>query len=459
MCSRKNNPDATASTHDGDRHDTIAAIATAQGRSGIGVVRISGPNSHTIATHICQRDIEIRRATLCGFHDANGLVLDRGLVVRFAAPHSFTGEEVIEFHCHGSPVVLGELVNICIALGARRANPGEFTERAFLNGQLDLAQAESVIDLIDARSAAAARAAVRSLEGEFSRLAHLLVEQLIEVRVYVEGALDFSEEDVDFLSNAELTSKIALLTETLSNTRQAADSGRLLRDGVAIAIAGAPNVGKSTLLNALIGYDAAITTDIPGTTRDVLREYHHFDGLPVTLFDTAGLRESTDPIEQEGISRASQTIRQADVVLSLRTTEIAEVELSLTPHTRVIEVVNKIDLAGEAARVKAIEDRSTVYISASNKDGLTMLVEQIKKMCGYRGEQESTFIARQRHVDALLEADAHIKKGLDVLAQRDYPELAAEDFKLAQQSLGRITGEFHSDDLLGEIFSRFCIGK
>ncbi len=440
--------------------ETIAAIGTAPGRAGIGIVRISGSRARSIAQAISGKQLDPRRATYTWFIDANGDVLDRGIALYFPMPDSYTGEDVVELQGHGSPLALSAILEYCLSLGARLALPGEFTERAFLNDKLDLAQAEAVIDLIEARSSAAARAAVRSLDGDFSKRAHELVEQLVSVRVYIEAALDFSEEEVDFLADPELQQRVEQLQETLHDTEVTAEQGRLLRDGITIVISGVPNVGKSSLLNRLAGHDAAIITDVAGTTRDVLREQIQIDGLPVNIVDTAGLCDSDDPIEREGIRRAREEIKRADRVLLIceygQENRSAPVELS---GVNFDTVVNKIDLQRQAAKVARNDNGAFIYLSAKTGDGIDLLKNHIKCEVGFSGAGESTFLARRRHVDALRRAKTHIDNGLQNLSQKNYPELAAEDFTLAQRPLQEITGEFTSDDLLGEIFSRFCIGK
>lgn len=439
---------------------TIAAIATAGGRSGIGIVRVSGPLSRKICKVLVGTLPPARTAHFSAFCNSHGDVIDRGLVFYYPGPGSYTGEDVLELHGHGSPYALGEILEAVLAGGASMARPGEFTERAFLNGKLDLAQAESVIDLIDARSKAAARAAIRSLDGVFSKMAQELVEQLIAVRVYVEAALDFSEEEVDFLSDAELHRRVDLLRATLRSTIKAAEQGSLLQEGISVVISGAPNVGKSSLLNQLAGHDAAITTDIAGTTRDVLREHIQIDGLPVTIIDTAGLRESDDPVEQEGIRRAQLEIEKAD-----RTFYVCEFGAGNQSVPKALDglpfdtIVNKIDLHDIAPKLSQENERAHIYLSAKTGAGLDLLKEYIKSAVGFAGASESTFIARKRHVDALLRAGSHVENGFANLSETSFPEIAAEDFNLAQKALQEITGEYTSDDLLGEIFSNFCIGK
>ena len=440
--------------------ETIAAIGTAPGRAGIGIVRVSGSRAKSIAKAISGKSLSPRQATYAQFKNENSDLLDRGIALYYPAPNSYTGEDVLELQGHGSPLALSAILECCLSLGARMARPGEFTERAFLNGKLDLAQAEAVIDLIEARTGAAARAAVRSLDGGFSIRAHDLVEQLIGVRVYIEAALDFSEEEVDFLADGELQLRVEQLQKTLNDTLATAEQGRLLHEGITIVISGAPNVGKSSLLNQLAGHDAAIITELAGTTRDVLREQIQIDGLPVNVVDTAGLRDSDDPVEREGIRRARMEIKKADRVLLIcelgQENRPAPVELSGVSFDT---VVNKIDLQQQAAKFERSDKGAFIYLSAKTGEGVDLLKNHIKREAGYTGAGESTFIARRRHVDALRRAGKHIENGLQNLSQKKYPELAAEDLTLAQQSLQEITGEYTNDDLLGEIFSSFCIGK
>jgi tRNA modification GTPase len=440
--------------------ETIVAIGTAPGRAGIGIVRVSGARANPIARAISGKNLSPRQATYAQFKNEKGDLLDRGIALYYPAPSSYTGEDVLELQGHGSPLALSAMLECCLSLGARMARPGEFTERAFLNGKLDLAQAEAVIDLIEARSGAAARAAVRSLDGGFSNRAHQLVEQLVGVRVYIEAALDFSEEEVDFLADGELQLRVEQLQTTLHHTLAIAEQGRLLHEGITIVISGAPNVGKSSLLNQLVGHDAAIIAELAGTTRDVLREQIQIDGLPVNVVDTAGLRDSDDPVEREGIRRAREEIKKADRVLLI--CEIGQENRSVPEELSGVSfdtVVNKIDLLQQAAKIERNDKGAFIYLSAKTGEGVELLKNHIKREVGYSGAGESTFIARRRHVDALRRAGKHIKNGLQNLSQKRYPELAAEDFTLAQQSLQAITGEYTSDDLLGQIFSSFCIGK
>lgn len=443
--------------------DTIAAVATPAGRGGIGVVRLSGPRAAEFASGVVSPLPAPRRAVFRRFHDRNGGVIDEGLLLYFPAPNSFTGEDVIEFQGHGGPVVLDLLMQRLLELGARVARPGEFTERAFLNDRMDLAQAEAVADLIDAGSAQAARAALRSLHGEFSARIHELVEALVQTRMYVEAAIDFPEEEVDFLSDAALSARLADVRRRFDILRAKAQQGRLLHDGLTVVIAGPPNAGKSSLLNALAGTDAAIVTDIPGTTRDVLRERIQLDGLPLHVIDTAGLRESTDAVEAEGVRRARREFERADrllLVVDSATANPAIPELAeLPPGLPVTIVRNKIDLSGEREGIAEEDGRAVIRLSVKTGNGLEILKTHLKEAAGFQAQGSDVFIARRRHLDALARARNHVEQGAMALETARAGELLAEELRLAQQALNEITGEFSSDDLLGRIFSSFCIGK
>lgn len=439
--------------------DTIAAIATAPGRGGVGIVRASGPAVATLARAMLGRLPAARHAHLCAFRDDGYQAIDHGLALYFPAPHSFTGEDVLELHGHGGPVVLDLLLQRMLALGARAARPGEFSERAFLNGKLDLAQAEAIADLIDSSSAAAARAAMRSLAGEFSSAVHATVQQLIDARAHIEAAIDFPEEEIDFLADAAVGARLDTLAQALADILARAQQGRALRDGLTVAIVGRPNAGKSSLLNALAQYDAAIISDIPGTTRDIVREQIIVDGLPVHILDTAGLRVATDAIEREGVRRTHAALAHADLVLVvIDDTDAAEVLPTLLaelPATNVTCVVrNKIDISGRAPGSSAAE----VAVSAHTGAGLDALRAQLKTHAGYSGDSASVFSARRRHLDALGRASASVAQARMHLKDRR-GELIAEELRGAQQALNEITGEFTSDDLLGRIFASFCIGK
>ena len=440
--------------------DTIAAIATGPAAGAVGMVRLSGPAAFAIAEKLSAAPLPaLRQAGLRRFHAADGSTLDSGLLLRFAGPASFTGEDVVELQGHGGPAVLAEVLAACVALGARVARPGEFSERAFLNGKLDLAQAEAIADLIEAQSAAAVRAAHRTLEGAFSRQVNAAVSTLIEARVWVEGALDFSDEDVDWLADARLTQRLAEVDENLAATLAAASQGARLREGLTVAILGAPNVGKSTLLNALCGYEAAIVSPIAGTTRDVLREHLVLDALPVTIVDTAGLRQTEDVIEAEGIRRAIAAAEKAELLLYVADARVGltssdQVLLEQLPERPRLLLLNKADLAPNARATG-----NTLLLAAKSGSGLPELIAALKAHAGIAQVGEGVFLARARHLAALKAARQHLARARQHLAARAHAELAAEELRLAQQALGEITGEFSSDDLLGAIFSRFCIGK
>ncbi len=451
--------------------DTIVAVATAPGRGGIGIVRLSGAQAFVIAATISGMEAERlqpRFAHYATFRDGTGAAIDEGLVLSFRAPASFTGEDVVELHGHGGPVVMDLLLARCLALGARPARPGEFSARAFLNDKLDLAQAEAIADLIDARSAAAARGAVRSLQGVFSDRIQALVNALIHLRTYVEAAIDFPEEEVDFLADGQVAALLATIERDLDQLLLQTRAATLLREGITVVIAGRPNAGKSSLLNALVGREAAIVTPIAGTTRDLLREQLAIDGIPVNLIDTAGLRESADPVEQEGVRRAWAEVRNADLVLLLiDSTQQAgsdpqqlwpEFVRALGPQQTLVVVRNKCDLSGEPAG-ELPGAVPVVAISATNGRGIDALRACIKRLVGAGDVGESPFVARRRHLDALLRARAMLANGRAQLDHNRAGELLAEDLRLAQQALDEITGAFSADDLLGRIFSSFCIGK
>ncbi|MCU7904764.1 MAG: tRNA uridine-5-carboxymethylaminomethyl(34) synthesis GTPase MnmE [Candidatus Thiodiazotropha sp. (ex Epidulcina cf. delphinae)] len=444
--------------------DTIAAVATPPGRGGVGIVRISGPDCDTIAEALIGAPPPPRQACLKRFLDAHGDVIDSGIALFFPAPHSFTGEDVLELQGHGGPVVMDLLLQRTLQLGARPARSGEFSERAFLNDKLDLVQAEAIADLIDAGSRAAVRLAGRTLQGVFSRHIHRLVESLIELRLYVESAIDFPEEEIDYLSDGKVSERLHTVLDDMQRTEKSAETGRLLRDGLTLVIAGRPNAGKSSLLNALAGVEAAIVTEIPGTTRDLLRERISIDGLPLHIIDTAGLRESRNPVEEEGIRRARRQIEQADRVLWVFDDQIDPRHLAidrtqLPAGVPVTLVRNKIDIANRPPAVS--EDESGVEIALSAKQGLgiDLLREHLKICAGYVDQSEGEFIARRRHLDALERAIRYLRQGVLSLQRDQAGELLAEDLRLAQQALSEITGEFSADDLLGRIFSSFCIGK
>lgn len=446
------------------RDDTICAVATPPGRGGVGIVRASGPAASDIATALLGKNPSPRYAHFARFHGSAGELLDQGLLLFFPGPASFTGEDVIELHGHGGPVVMDRLLRRLLELGGRLARAGEFSERAFLNGKLDLAQAEAVADLIAADTEAGARAAVRSLQGDFSRAIQRLVDALIELRVYVESAIDFPDEEIDLLNEGDVATRLDVIDQQLAAVLTEARRGQVLRDGMTVVIAGRPNAGKSSLLNRLAGYEAAIVTEIAGTTRDVLREHIHIDGMPLHVIDTAGLRDSADIVEQEGIRRAWRAIEAADRILLVvdDVSGLGGAEHSvldrLPPEIGVTIVRNKIDLSGSAAGLTDTPDGVEVRLSALTGDGLPGLRDHLKRCMGY-DEHGSAFLARRRHLDALDRAQRHLAAGRRQLLDYRAGELLAEDLRRAQEALGEITGTFTSDDLLSEIFSSFCIGK
>jgi len=442
--------------------DTIAAVATATGRAGIGIVRVSGPRVLELIPHIIAGELTPRRATVTAFRDATGEPIDHGVALHFPAPHSYTGEHVLELHGHGGPVVLKLVLDRCIALGARLAEPGEFTLRAFLNGRLDLAQAEGVIDVIDATTAHAARSAVRSLSGAFSNRIRCLVAGVTELRALIEATLDFPEEEVDLLDLPQVSARLAAIRGDIASVLDAASQGRILRDGLHVVLAGRPNVGKSSLLNKLAAEEVAIVTPIPGTTRDTIREMIDLRGVPLHIVDTAGLRESSDLVETEGIRRTHAAIERADIVVQVVDAEEGitradlEIEASLPAGLPHIRVMNKIDLVGHAAGKQETAGAVVVWLSARTGAGIDDLRDALLRAVGWHSDAESLFSARERHVLALRNAIGHIT---DALPARLGLEFIAEELRLAQRELSSITGEFSADDLLGEIFSRFCIGK
>lgn len=442
--------------------DTIAAVATAAGRGGIGVIRISGPQVREIAQTILGQLPKPRQAIYLPFQDAHGQTLDQGIALFFPAPHSFTGEDVLELQGHGGPVILDCLLRRIVAAGARLARPGEFSERAFLNNKLDLAQAEAIADLIDAGSESAARSALRSLQGEFSRQVQSVVAELMQLRIYVEAAIDFPTEEIDFISESTVQHDLQTAIHLLENLRRNAQQGALLRDGMTVVIAGKPNAGKSSLLNRLSRRDAAIVTDIPGTTRDVLREFIHIDGMPLHVVDTAGLRETADLIEQEGMRRTHAAIIEADVILWITdSNEESEFIPDLQIYHKIPRIIvrNKIDLTGELPNKKLREHDTVISLSAKFNQGLDLLTDHLKQLSGFTAHSEGSFTARRRHLVALDQALHHLQTGYNQLSAHRSAELLAEDLRHAQHALSEITGEFTADDLLGKIFSSFCIGK
>ncbi|MDB5803019.1 MAG: thdF [Betaproteobacteria bacterium] len=442
---------------------TIAAIATAPGAAGVGVLRVSGPAVHAVIEGVVGKALTPRAATLARFRDAQGAAIDEGIALYFPAPHSYTGEDVLELQGHGGTVVLNLLLRRCLELGCRLAEPGEFTRRAYLNDKLDLAQAESVADLIAAASETAARAALRSLEGAFSAAVHGLTEQLISLRMLVEATLDFPEEEVDFLQKEKAWERLARVEAALAEVERRAVQGARLRSGLTVVLAGRPNVGKSSLLNALAGAEVAIVTAVAGTTRDRIERTILIDGMPLNIIDTAGLRDSEDEVERIGIARTREAIRHADLVLHLTDAEagdggIADTAIlaSLPPAIPRLEVVNKIDLAGRAPRAAA----GVVELSAKTGEGLDLLREALKRAAGMGEGAEDVILARERHLAALHDAQRHLAAAAAHFRPEGLAlELFAEELRLAQAALSAITGEFSADDLLGEIFSRFCIGK
>jgi tRNA modification GTPase len=443
--------------------DTIVAVATPPGRGGVCILRVSGPRARELATGVAGTLPAPRCAKLRVLRDASGEMLDRGLVLVFPGPESFTGEDVVEFQLHGSPVLAALLLRALVTLGARAAGPGEFTRRAYTNGRMDLAQAEAVADLIESASAEAARAAMRSVEGEFSARVDGLSEALVGLRVRLEAGMDFPEEGVDDYSDPELLARVAEVTGRLEALRQAAARGRVLRDGLTLVIAGAPNAGKSSLLNRLAGYEAAIVTELAGTTRDLVREDILIDGMPVRVIDTAGLRVAADRIEAEGIRRAQEAMAQADMLLLVRDGAAAPAPVppeSLPPGIPVLHVLNKIDLLGVAAGLHSDDSgRVELRLSALTGAGVDLLRSFLKERAGYSGEAGGAYSARRRHLDALESAACHLAAAHELLSNGATAELAAEELRLAHQALGEITGAFSTEDMLGRIFSEFCIGK
>ena len=451
--------------------ETIVAIATAQGRGGVGIVRVSGPLANAAALAITGKTPQPRYAHYGPFKDSDDQVIDEGIALYYPGPHSFTGEDVLELQGHGGPIVLDMLLQRCLKLGSRLARPGEFSERAFLNDKLDLAQAEAIADLIEASSAQAARNALRSLQGAFSQRVNSLTEQLISLRIYVEAAIDFPEEEIDFLADGHVLKMLDVVRDELSTVLREANQGALLRDGMTVVIAGRPNAGKSSLLNALAGREAAIVTEIAGTTRDVLREHIHIDGMPLHVVDTAGLRDTEDQVEKIGVERALVAIASADrilLVVDATAPESAD-PFALWPEflehrpdpSKVTLIRNKADLSGDPIQIDVNRD-GHVGINLCAKhggEGLELLREHLKACMGYQQTSESSFSARRRHLESLHKASSSLEHGRTQLTLAGAGELLAEDLRVAQKALGEITGAFSSDDLLGRIFSSFCIGK
>ncbi|MBC53836.1 MAG: tRNA uridine-5-carboxymethylaminomethyl(34) synthesis GTPase MnmE [Gammaproteobacteria bacterium] len=458
--------------------DTICAVATPPGRSGVGIVRVSGPGCSDIANAILHFSPAPRYAHYCPFHDNSGDIIDQGIALYFPGPHSFTGEDVLELQGHGGYYIMDALLQIALAAGARLARPGEFTERAFLNDKVDLAQAEAIADLIDSHSAEAAKSAMRTLQGEFSRLIDRLAESITMLRVYLEAAIDFTDEEIDFLSEGNVAEKLDAIILTLDRVLEQARQGALIREGMAVVIAGKPNAGKSSLLNALAGKDSAIVTDIAGTTRDVLSEQITIDGMPLHITDTAGLRDSDDVVEQEGIRRAVKAVQQADRILLVvdaaqETVNTGNIKAYLQSPgfealnhaldtARLTIIHNKIDLqAGSPALLSAdhATNASVIRLSAKQNAGIDLLRQHLKDCMGFQATAEGGFIARRRHLDALRKTRECLEQARIQLSQHAAAELVAEDLRHAHRHLGEITGAVTTDDLLGRIFSSFCIGK
>lgn len=443
---------------------TIAAIATPPGTGGVGIIRLSGSAAVDIAARLAGSVPKPRFAGFRQFKDADQQTIDEGLLIFFPGPNSFTGEDVVEIQGHGGNVVMNLLLSRCVELGAQLAKPGEFSERAFHNNRLDLAQAEAISDLISSGSSQAARAAVRSLQGEFSSQIQTLVEALIQLRMYVEAAIDFPEEEVDFLSDGHIANALEEIRRQFDHVSSQAKQGKIMRDGMTVVLAGQPNVGKSSLLNCLTGEDTAIVTNVPGTTRDVLKEQINIDGMPLHIIDTAGLRESDDQVEREGMRRAHLEIAKADRLLLLVDIRsgVSEVErdliASLPAELEATLVRNKADLC-DATAADAADFADVIDVSAKQKHGIDQLKAHLKEVMGFESHSEGVFMARQRHLDALRQARTHLELAVEQLHQYAAGELVAEELRISQAFLSEITGEFTSDDLLGRIFSSFCIGK
>jgi len=462
------------------KQSTIAAQATAPGRGGVGIIRVSGPEARHVAESILGKIPEVRKAEYLPFLDANGHTLDKGIALFFQGPNSFTGEDVIEFQGHGGPVILDMLLKAILALPkVIMAKPGEFSEQAFLNDKLDLTQAEAIADLINSSSEQAARSALNSLQGDFSKLVHEMVESIIHLRMYVEAAIDFPEEEIDFLADKKIVNDLKNIINKVEAVRKQAQQGSIIREGMRVVIAGKPNAGKSSLLNALSGKETAIVTDIAGTTRDVLTEQIHIDGMPLHIIDTAGLRDSDDKVEQIGIERAWQEIKQADrVLLMVDASEdhsvledeediknyYPEFFAQLPENIGLTLVRNKADIIQSNTGLTELTDNNDkqhtiITLSAKTGSGVDSLKEHLKTIMGYQGSTEGGFMARRRHLVALDNTHQHLLTGLDQLESYVAGEILAEELRICQQELDQITGEFTSDDLLGKIFSSFCIGK
>ncbi|MEO0047351.1 MAG: tRNA uridine-5-carboxymethylaminomethyl(34) synthesis GTPase MnmE [Pseudomonadota bacterium] len=452
--------------------DPIIALATAKGRASVGIIRLSGKGVLQISKALCHSELAPRYATLIKFEDVGGELIDEGLAILFPGPHSYTGEDVLELQCHGSSAGLSLLLDHCLSLGQqfqlRLAQPGEFTERAFLNGKIDLAQAEAIADLIDASSALAAKSAAKSLKGDFSKKIEVFLQALIELRALTEATLDFPEEEIDFIEQHDVFSRLEKILLNIHEVKKSAQQGSIIRDGLTIVLVGQPNVGKSSLMNALAGEDVAIVTDVAGTTRDRLKETIQIDGIPLHIIDTAGLRETADSVEQIGIERTWKSIEQADLVLHLMDashgSSISETDQMLIEKIQRVAakkvpiriVWNKIDQCS----IAQIQDTTHFYVSAKTGQGLELLKQELLAVAGWQPESEGGILARKRHIEALFEAEVHIEASLQLLKEQACSvELAAEEMRLAQEALSKITGQFLPDDLLGKIFSTFCIGK
>ena len=442
--------------------ETICALATAIGQSGIGVIRVSGPLSKIISKKILHLELKPRHAFYGPFYDNEDNTIDKGVAIYFPGPNSYTGEDVVEFQGHGGMSVMRKLLETALIFGARLSEPGEFSQRAFLNGKMDLVQAEAVQDLIQSSSEESALSAVRSLTGEFSEKINHLLSELTSLRVFVEATIDFSDEEIDFLESHQVSTKLKNLKDLLTSILESANQGAILRDGLHVAIAGKPNAGKSSLLNALTKQPSAIVTDIAGTTRDVLKETIHVDGMPLHIIDTAGLHNSEDIIEQEGIRRAYTEINNADVVLLVFDAKDELPDFSILPdlvkNKPIICIRNKIDLINTKSNVNKLDNQLEVWLSAKNGDGVDLLRKALAEFAGLNSAGEGVFLARKRHIDSIDETLIYIDSAIEQL-EGGASELVAEDLRQAGMSLGQITGEFSSDDLLGEIFSSFCIGK
>ncbi len=445
--------------------DLIVAQATPPGKGGVGIVRISGKNLSVLTNAFLKKIPQPRFAEYQPFYNQDNEILDIGLALFFPGPHSFTGEDVLELHAHGGPVIIDLIIQNAIKLGCRIAQPGEFSFRAFMNDKIDLAQAEAIADLIDSNTEAAARSAMRSLKGDFSEKINGLVKNLIETRMYVESAIDFPEEEIDFLADTQLSNLLDNALLQIQSVFAIAQQGYVLKEGMTVVIVGQPNAGKSSLLNCLAGHEAAIVTAIAGTTRDVLKEQIQIDGMPLHIIDTAGLREDADVVEKEGIKRAWQEIEKADHVLLMLdetqglTNKDKEILAQLPTSLAVTVVHNKIDLSHKSAVVEIIDDQTHIFLSAKNQLGIDLLTSHLKNIMGFKGDTEGLFIARRRHLNALKRAKTAVESGYEQFKRHQAGELLAEDLRHAQSALNEITGEFDNEDLLGEIFSSFCIGK